>query len=151
MGKKLVLVLTFALCHFYVSAMSMEDMVKKYKSEQYVETMSVSGTVIRELAERDDNDILRRLTSIRLISMKRQAGEERVREFADEINGMMSGYEELLSFSAVENEVIISLNADRTEVLMLAKDPDEITLMCMKGNIDSVVIDALLNNDISIK
>lgn len=150
MKKKWILVLLLALCHLYASAQSMEDIIQKYRSGHSVETMSVSSTVIKELAERDDNDILRKLVSIKLISMKRSAGDERIAEFSDDISSMMSGpYEELLSFSSLEGEVTVYANAG--EVLLLTKDQDEVTLMCMRGTIDSVVIEALLNNEISIK
>lgn len=152
MKKKWILVLLLAFGCLCASAQSMEDIMQKYRSGQYVETMSVSSTVIKELAERDDNDILRRLTAIKLISMRCSAGNERISEFSDDISSLMSGgYEELLSFSSLEGEVTICVNPNRSEVLLLTKDQEEVTLMCMRGTIDNVVIEALLNNEISIK
>lgn len=151
MKKKWILALLLAFGCLCASAQSMEDIMQKYRSGQYVETMSVSSTVIKELAERDDNDILRRLTAIKLISMSCSAGNERISEFSDDISSMMSRYEELLSFSSLEGEVTICVNANKSEVLLLTKDDEEVTLMCMRGIIDNVVIEALLNNEISIK
>lgn len=152
MRKKWILVLLLAFGSLCASAQSMEDIMQKYRSGQYVETMSVSGTVIKELAERDDNDILRKLTSIKLISMKNSEGSGPVAEFSEDIASLMSaGYEELLSFSSGDAEVRICINGKRTEVLLLTQDTGEIALMCLRGNIDSVVIEALLNNEISIK
>ena len=133
---------------------SFEELMESYGPNKGVVTVAMSESVLQRMAGRDDNDLLRKLSKLMIISVTAPEEDTLRNAFlADAELYASDGFEELYSVSTggSGSRISVYLGADSGKALMLAEDDVSVLLMEMKGNIDGQMLDALLNNEIRIK
>ena len=133
---------------------SFEELMESYGPNKGVVTVAMSESVLQRMAGRDDNDLLRKLSKLMIISVTAPEEDTLRNAFlADAELYASDGFEELYSVSTggSGSRISVYLGADLGKALMLAEDDVSVLLMEMKGNIDGQMLDALLNNEIRIK
>ena len=135
------------------AAQSFDELVSRYGPNEGVVTVTMSRSLLQRIARRDDNDLLRKLTELKIISVSAEDGDSLRTDFLEDARMYSDGLERLYSVSIGSDGSVMSVyvDADRRKALMLAVDAESALLMEMVGDIDGQMQDALLNNEIKIK
>lgn len=133
------------------SAQTVDGMIGKYAYNKGAVTVTLPETVLRKMARRDDNDLLRKLTEIKVISITAGEDDDLRASFMEDARRLTGSYDVLYSVSNDGKWVSAYLNGECTEAITLSSDDETVTLLYMKGDIDDQMQDAILNNKIRIK
>ena len=153
MRKSAIILMLLCLVPLYAAAQSFEELIDRYGPNKEVVTVTMSESVLQRMARRDDNDLLRKLTELKIISVSAEDGDSLRTDFLEDARMYSDGLERLYSVSIGSDGSVMSVyvDADRRKALMLAVDAESVLLMEMVGDIDGQMQDALLNNEIKIK
>ena len=153
MRKSAIILMLLCLVPLYAAAQSFEELIDRYGPTKEVVTVTMSESVLQRMARRDDNDLLRKLTELKIISVSAEDGDSLRTDFLEDARMYSDGLERLYSVSIGSDGSVMSVyvDADRRKALMLAVDAESALLMEMVGDIDGQMQDALLNNEIKIK
>lgn len=137
----------------WVAAQSFDELVNRYGPNEGVVTVTMSRSLLQRIARRDDNDLLRKLTDLRIISLTAEDGDSLRAGFLEDVDKYTQGLERLYLVSIGNEGSVMSVyvDADCSKALMVSVDNDAVLLMEMLGDIDEQMQDALLNNEIRIK
>lgn len=154
MRKAVIMLILLGAVSLPSAGRSFEELMESYGPNKGVVTVAMSESVLQRMAGRDDNDLLRKLSKLMIISVT-ATEEDTLRNafLADAELYASDGFEELYSVSTggSGSRISVYLGADLGKALMQAEDDVSVLLMEMKGNIDGQMLDALLNNEIRIK
>ena len=141
------------LVPLYAAAQSFEELIDRYGPNKEVVTVTMSESVLQRMARRDDNDLLRKLTDLKIISLTAEDGDSLRTGFLEDVGKYTQGLERLYLVSIGNEGSVMSVyvDADCGKALMVSVDNDAVLLMEMLGDIDEQMQDALLNNEIRIK
>lgn len=154
MRKAVIMLILLGAVSLPAAGRSFEELMESYGPNKGVVTVAMSESVLQRMAGRDDNDLLRKLSKLMIISVTAPEEDTLRNAFlADAELYASDGFEELYSVSTggSGSRISVYLGADSGKALMLAEDDVSVLLMEMKGNIDGQMLDALLNNEIRIK
>lgn len=154
MRKAVIMLILLGAVSLPSAGRSFEELMESYGPNKGVVTVAMSESVLQRMAGRDDNDLLRKLSKLMIISVTAPEEDTLRNAFlADAELYASDGFEELYSVSTggSGSRISVYLGADLGKALMLAEDDVSVLLMEMKGNIDGQMLDALLNNEIRIK
>ena len=154
MRKAVIMLILLGAVSLPSAGRSFEELMESYGPNKGVVTVAMSESVLQRMAGRDDNDLLRKLSKLMIISVTAPEEDTLRNAFlADAELYASDGFEELYSVSmgGSGSRISVYLGADSGKALMLAEDDVSVLLMEMKGNIDGQMLDALLNNEIRIK
>ena len=154
MRKAVIMLILLGAVSLPSAGRSFEELMESYGPNKGVVTFAMSESVLQRMAGRDDNDLLRKLSKLMIISVTAPEEDTLRNAFlADAELYASDGFEELYSVSTggSGSRISVYLGADLGKALMLAEDDVSVLLMEMKGNIDGQMLDALLNNEIRIK
>lgn len=154
MRKAVIMLILLGAVSLPAAGRSFEELMESYGPNKGVVTVAMSESVLQRMAGRDDNDLLRKLSKLMIISVTAPEEDTLRNAFlADAELYASDGFEELYSVSTggSGSRISVYLGADLGKALMLAEDDVSVLLMEMKGNIDGQMLDALLNNEIRIK
>jgi hypothetical protein len=154
MRKAVIMLILLGAVSLPSAGRSFEELMESYGPNKGVVTVAMSESVLQRMAGRDDNDLLRKLSKLMIISVTAPEEDTLRNAFlADAELYASDGFEELYSVSTggSGSRISVYLGADSGKALMLAEDDVSVLLMEMKGNIDGQMLDALLNNEIRIK
>ena len=154
MRKAVIMLILLGAVSLPSAGRSYEELMESYGPNKGVVTVAMSESVLQRMAGRDDNDLLRKLSKLMIISVTAPEEDTLRNAFlADAELYASDGFEELYSVSTggSGSRISVYLGADLGKALMLAEDDVSVLLMEMKGNIDGQMLDALLNNEIRIK
>ena len=154
MRKAVIMLILLGAVSLPSAGRSFEELMESYGPNKGVVTVAMSESVLQRMAGRDDNDLLRKLSKLMIISVTAPEEDTLRNAFlADAELYASDGFEELYSVSTggSGSRISVYLGADLGKALMLAEDDVSVLLMEMKGNIDGQMLDALLNNQIRIK
>ncbi len=135
------------------AAQSFDELVSRYGPNEGVVTVTMSRSLLQRIARRDDNDLLRKLTDLKIISLTAEDGDSLRTGFLEDVGKYTQGLERLYLVSIGNEGSVMSVyvDADCGKALMVSVDNDAVLLMEMLGDIDEQMQDALLNNEIRIK
>ena len=154
MRKAVIMLILLGAVSLPSAGRSFEELMESYGPNKGVVTVAMSESVLQRMAGRDDNDLLRKLSKLMIISVTAPEEDTLRNAFlADAELYASDGFEELYSVSTggSGSRISVYLGADLGKALMLAEDDVSVLLMEMKGNIDGQMLDALLNNEIRIR
>lgn len=134
-----------------ISAQTIGSLVDKYALRKNVVTVMMPESVLRKIARRDDNDLLRKLTEIQVVSITAKEGESLREDFVKDAGALIGRCSVLYSVSNDGRRVSAYIADDGSEAVTLSSDEVSVTLLYMRGDIDEDVQDALLTNEIRIK
>ena len=151
MGKRILIALRSAvLVPLCAKAQSMDGLMEKYAFRKAVVTVTMPESILKKMAKRDDNDLLRKLTLIKVISITASESDSLRTSFMEDAGHLTAGYEMLYSVSNGDRWTSAYFSENGKEALTLSVSPESVTLLYMAGNIDDQIQDALLNNRIQI-
>ena len=144
MRKVVIMLVMVVVAPLWGAAQSFDELVSRYGPNEGVVTVTMSRSLLQRIARRDDNDLLRKLTDLRIISLTAAA---------EDVDKYTQGLERLYLVSIGNEGSVMSVyvDADCGKALMVSVDNDAVLLMEMLGDIDEQMQDALLNNEIRIK
>ena len=153
MRKTVIMLMMLCIAPLWAAAQSFEGLMERYGPNEGVVTVTMSKSVLQRIARRDDNELLRKLTELKIISVSAEDGDSLRTDFLEDARMYSDGLERLYSVSIGSDGSVMSVyvDADRRKALMLAVDAESALLMEMVGDIDGQMQDALLNNEIKIK
>lgn len=153
MRKVVIMLVMVVVAPLWGAAQSFDELVSRYGPNEGVVTVTMSRSLLQRIARRDDNDLLRKLTELKIISVSAEDGDSLRTDFLEDARMYSDGLERLYSVSIGSDGSVMSVyvDADRRKALMLAVDAESALLMEMVGDIDGQMQDALLNNEIKIK
>ena len=153
MRKAVIMLILLGAVSLPSAGRSFEELMESYGPNKGVVTVAMSESVLQRMAGRDDNDLLRKLSKLMIISVTAPEEDTLRNAFlADAELYASDGFEELYSVSTggSGSRISVYLGADLGKALMLAEDDVSVLLMEMKGNIDGQMLDALLNKKYAI-
>lgn len=153
MRKVVIMLVMVVVAPLWVAAQSFDELVNRYGPNEGVVTVTMSRSLLQRIARRDDNDLLRKLTDLRIISLTAEDGDSLRAGFLEDVDKYTQGLERLYLVSIGNEGSVMSVyvDADCGKALMVSVDNDAVLLMEMLGDIDEQMQDALLNNEIRIK
>ena len=72
------------LVPLYAAAQSFEELIDRYGPNKEVVTVTMSESVLQRMARRDDNDLLRKLTELKIISVSAEDGDSLRTDFLED-------------------------------------------------------------------
>lgn len=151
MGKRRLITLAIAvfsaLC---ANAQSIDELIEKYAFQKSVVTVTMPESILKKMAKSDDNDLLRKLTGIKVISVTASESDSIRMTFMEDAKRLAAKYTMLYSVSNGEKWSSAFFNDNGKEALTLSVSDESVTLLYMEGKIDEQIQDALLNNKIQI-
>lgn len=153
MRKVVIMLVMVVVAPLWGAAQSFDELVSRYGPNEGVVTVTMSRSLLQRIARRDDNDLLRKLTDLRIISLTAEDGDSLWAGFLEDVDKYTQGLERLYLVSIGNEGSVMSVyvDADCGKALMVSVDNDAVLLMEMLGDIDEQMQDALLNNEIKIK
>lgn len=153
MRKVVIMLVMVVVAPLWGAAQSFDELVSRYGPNEGVVTVTMSRSLLQRIARRDDNDLLRKLTDLRIISLTVEDGDSLRAGFLEDVDKYTQGLERLYLVSIGNEGSVMSVyvDADCGKALMVSVDNDAVLLMEMLGDIDEQMQDALLNNEIRIK
>jgi len=153
MRKVVIMLVMVVVAPLWGAAQSFDELVSRYGPNEGVVTVTMSRSLLQRIARRDDNDLLRKLTDLRIISLTAEDGDSLRAGFLEDVDKYTQGIERLYLVSIGNEGSVMSVyvDADCGKALMVSVDNDAVLLMEMLGDIDEQMQDALLNNEIRIK
>ena len=153
MRKVVIMLVMVVVAPLWGAAQSFDELVSRYGPNEGVVTVTMSRSLLQRIARRDDNDLLRKLTDLRIISLTAEDGDSLRTGFLEDVGKYTQGLERLYLVSIGNEGSVMSVyvDADCGKALMVSVDNDAVLLMEMLGDIDEQMQDALLNNEIKIK
>lgn len=153
MRKVVIMLVMVVVAPLWGAAQSFDELVSRYGPNEGVVTVTMSRSLLQRIAGRDDNDLLRKLTDLRIISLTAEDGDSLRTGFLEDVGKYTQGLERLYLVSIGNEGSVMSVyvDADCGKALMVSVDNDAVLLMEMLGDIDEQMQDALLNNEIRIK
>ena len=153
MRKVVIMLVMVVVAPLWGAAQSFDELVSRYGPNEGVVTVTMSRSLLQRIARRDDNDLLRKLTDLRIISLTAEDGDSLWAGFLEDVDKYTQGLERLYLVSIGNEGSVMSVyvDADCGKALMVSVDNDAVLLMEMLGDIDEQMQDALLNNEIRIK
>lgn len=153
MRKVVIMLVMVVVAPLWGAAQSFDELVSRYGPNEGVVTVTMSRSLLQRIARRDDNDLLRKLTDLRIISLTAEDGDSLRAGFLEDVDKYTQGLERLYLVSIGNEWSVMSVyvDADCGKALMVSVDNDAVLLMEMLGDIDEQMQDALLNNEIRIK
>ncbi len=153
MRKVVIMLVMVVVAPLWGAAQSFDELVSRYGPNEGVVTVTMSRSLLQRIARRDDNDLLRKLTDLRIISLTAEDGDSLRAGFLEDVDKYTQGLERLYLVSIGNEGSVMSVyvDADCGKALMVSVDNDAVLLMEMLGDIDEQMQDALLNNEIKIK
>lgn len=153
MRKVVIMLVMVVVAPLWGAAQSFDELVSRYGPNEGVVTVIMSRSLLQRIARRDDNDLLRKLTDLRIISLTAEDGDSLRAGFLEDVDKYTQGLERLYLVSIGNEGSVMSVyvDADCGKALMVSVDNDAVLLMEMLGDIDEQMQDALLNNEIRIK
>lgn len=153
MRKVVIMLVMVVVAPLWGAAQSFDELVSRYGPNEGVVTVTMSRSLLQRIARRDDNDLLRKLTDLRIISLTAEDGDSLRAGFLEDVDKYTQGLERLYLVSIGNEGSVMSVyvDADCGKALMVSVDNDAVLLMEMLGDIDEQMQDALLNNEIRIK
>ena len=153
MRKVVIMLVMVVVAPLWGAAQSFDELVSRYGPNEGVVTVTMSRSLLQRIAGRDDNDLLRKLTDLRIISLTAEDGDSLRAGFLEDVYKYTQGLERLYLVSIGNEGSVMSVyvDADCGKALMVSVDNDAVLLMEMLGDIDEQMQDALLNNEIRIK
>lgn len=153
MRKVVIMLVMVVVAPLWGTAQSFDELVSRYGPNEGVVTVTMSRSLLQRIARRDDNDLLRKLTDLRIISLTVEDGDSLRAGFLEDVDKYTQGLERLYLVSIGNEGSVMSVyvDADCGKALMVSVDNDAVLLMEMLGDIDEQMQDALLNNEIRIK
>ncbi|HIR72216.1 MAG TPA: DUF4252 domain-containing protein [Candidatus Coprenecus pullicola] len=153
MRKVVIMLVMVVVAPLWGAAQSFDELMSRYGPNEGVVTVTMSRSLLQRIARRDDNDLLRKLTDLKIISLTAEDGDSLRTGFLEDVGKYTQGLERLY-FVSIGNEgsvMSVYVDADCGKALMVSVDNDAVLLMEMLGDIDEQMQDALLNNEIRIK
>lgn len=153
MRKVVIMLVMVVVAPLWGAAQSFDELMSRYGPNVGVVTVTMSRSLLQRIARRDDNDLLRKLTDLKIISLTAEDGDSLRTGFLEDVGKYTQGLERLY-FVSIGNEgsvMSVYVDADCGKALMVSVDNDAVLLMEMLGDIDEQMQDALLNNEIRIK
>ena len=144
MRKVVIMLVMVVVAPLWGAAQSFDELVSRSCPNEGVVTVTMSRSLLQRIARRDDNDLLRKLTDLRIISLT--AEDEDVDKYTQGLERLY-----LVSIGNEGSVMSVYVDADCGKALMVSVDNDAVLLMEMLGDIDEQMQDALLNNEIRIK
>ena len=153
MRKVVIMLVMVVVAPLWGAAQSFDELVSRYGPNEGVVTVTMSRSLLQRIAGRDDNDLLRKLTDLKIISLTAEDGDSLRTGFLEDVGKYTQGLERLYLVSIGNEGSVMSVyvDADCGKALMVSVDNDAVLLMEMLGDIDEQMQDALLNNEIRIK
>ncbi len=153
MRKVVIMLVMVVVAPLWGAAQSFDELVSRYGPNEGVVTVTMSRSLLQRIARRDDNDLLRKLTDLKIISLTAEDGDSLRTGFLEDVGKYTQGLERLYLVSIGNEGRVMSVyvDADCGKALMVSVDNDAVLLMEMLGDIDEQMQDALLNNEIRIK
>ncbi len=153
MRKVVIMLVMVVVAPLWGAAQSFDELVSRYGPNEGVVTVTMSRSLLQRIARRDDNDLLRKLTDLKIISLTAEDGDSLRTGFLEDVGKYTQGLERLYLVSIGNEGSVMSVyvDADCGKALMVSVDNDAVLLMEMLGDIDEQMQDALLNNEIRIK
>lgn len=153
MRKVVIMLVMVVVAPLWGAAQSFDELMSRYGPNEGVVTVTMSRSLLQRIARRDDNDLLRKLTDLKIISLTAEDGDSLRTGFLEDVGKYTQGLERLY-FVSIGNEgsvISVYVDADCGKALMVSVDNDAVLLMEMLGDIDEQMQDALLNNEIRNK
>lgn len=151
MKRVLITLVLAAVSLLCARAQSMDSLIEKYAYQKSAVTVTMPEQILKKMARRDNNDLLRKLTEIKIISISGSDGNCLRDRFLEDARRLTARYEVLFSVSNAGRWVSAYIDGHCREAITLSSDDEAVTLLYMKGDIDDDMQDALLSNKIRIK
>ena len=144
MKRVLITLALAAVSLLCARAQSMDSLIEKYAYQKSAVTVTMPEQILKKMARRDNNDLLRKLTEIKIISISGSDGNCLRDRFLEDARRLTARYE-------VGRWVSAYIDGHCREAITLSSDDEAVTLLYMRGDIDDDMQDALLSNKIRIK
>ncbi|HIR34110.1 MAG TPA: DUF4252 domain-containing protein [Candidatus Coprenecus merdigallinarum] len=153
MRKTVIMLMMLCIAPMWAAAQSFEGLMERYGPNEGVVTVTMSKSVLQRIARRDDNELLRKLTELKVISASFKCCDPLREAFLKDADRYAEGFDNLYKVSMGSDGSVLSVYVDSKcrKALMLSVEADAVLLMEMVGDIDGQMQDALLNNEIRIK
>jgi hypothetical protein len=123
---------------------ALDDFFSKYSEREGFTAVTISGKLLGLLSDKnvkaDENDIINRLTSIRILSVEDSVLSQSFNFYKELKNKIdLSVYEELMDVrdgSETSKFLIRQKGEIISELLMISGGPGNNTVICIKGNLD---------------